>query len=88
MPAFDVGLDSSVTHHQSPSVVSVERIFHLEQALLAMITAAGQQGIGSDVLCAQAVGGLMTDRYWHWANAEHRHGAAEIESAMTLLFDK
>lgn len=70
---------------RSQMVVS-ERIFQLEQALLAVIAAAAQRGLSSDELCTQAVGGLMTDRYWHWANADYIEGAAdEIDNALSLL---
>jgi len=66
--------------------MSLERTLYLEQALLAVIAAAGQRGINSDDLCAQAVGGLMHDRYWHWVNTAYKHGAAdEIDNALTLL---
>jgi hypothetical protein len=43
-------------------------------------------GVSCDALCAEAVGGLMTDRHWHWSLPEHKHGAAdEIEEALTKL---
>ena len=62
-----------------------ERILQLEQALLAVIAAAAQQGLSSDELCARAVGGLMSNG-WHWANAAHKEGATdEIENALSLL---
>lgn len=66
----------------------VDRSYQLEQALLAVIASAKKLGISSDVLCAEAVGGLMADRFWQWADAEHKDGAAdEIETALTLLFE-
>ena len=66
--------------------MSIERVAHLEQALLAIIAAAGQRGVGPDQLCAYAVGGLMCGHFRHWANAEARDGAAdEIEGALTIL---
>ncbi|MBT2339089.1 MULTISPECIES: hypothetical protein [Pseudomonas] len=43
-------------------------------------------GISSDELCAQAVGGLLSERYWTWANAHYAQGAAdEIDNALNLL---
>lgn len=53
---------------------------------MAVIAAAGKMGISSNELCAQAVGGLMSDRYWNWANADHAQGAAdEIDNALNVL---
>lgn len=53
---------------------------------MAVIAAAGKMGICSDELCAQAVGGLMSDRYWSWADAQHAQGAAdEIDNALNIL---
>jgi len=53
---------------------------------MAVIAAAGKMGICSDELCAQAVGGLMSDHYWSWANAQHAQGAAdEIDNALNML---
>jgi len=53
---------------------------------MAVIAAAGKMGICSDELCAQAVGGLMSNHYWSWANAEHAQGAAdEIDNALNNL---
>ncbi|MBC3374448.1 hypothetical protein HU762_10915 [Pseudomonas sp. SWRI92] len=58
----------------------------MEQALLAVIAAAGKMGISCDELCAQAVGGLVSERYWSWADAQHAQGAAdEIDNAWTIL---
>jgi len=43
-------------------------------------------GVSCEALCAEAVGGLMADRYWQWSLTEHKHGAAdEIEEALTKL---
>ncbi|PWE41101.1 hypothetical protein C9I49_22130 [Pseudomonas prosekii] len=62
------------------------RTLQLEQALLAVIASASKMGISCDALCAEAVGGLMADRYWQWSLIEHKHGAAdEIEEALTKL---
>ncbi|MCI0997017.1 MULTISPECIES: hypothetical protein [Pseudomonas] len=53
---------------------------------MAVIAAAGKMGVCSDELCAQAVGGLMSDRYWSWANALYAQGAAdEIDNALNRL---
>ncbi|UZE21979.1 hypothetical protein LOY67_18205 [Pseudomonas sp. B21-056] len=53
---------------------------------MAVIAAAGKMGVGSDELCAQAVGGLMSGRYWNWANAQYAQGAAdEIDNALNIL---
>jgi hypothetical protein len=53
---------------------------------MAVIAAAGTMGICSDELCAQAVGGLMSDRYWSWADAQHAQGAAdESDNALNIL---
>ncbi|WP_434557791.1 hypothetical protein [Pseudomonas sp. Z4-20] len=58
----------------------------MEQALLAVIAAAGKMGISCDELCAQAVGGLVSERYWSWADAQHAQGAAdEIDNAWATL---
>lgn len=66
--------------------MSTERISQLEQALMAVIAAAGKMGVSSDELCAQAVGGLMSERYWSWANAQYAQGAAdEIDNALSIL---
>lgn len=64
--------------------MSFDRTQQLEQALLAMIAAATKMGVSGDALCAEAVGGLMSDRNWLWSVSEHKHGAAdEIEEALT-----
>ncbi len=56
---------------------------------MAVIAAAGKMGVSSDELCAQAVGGLMSDRYWGWANAQYAQGAAdEIENALSVLINR
>jgi len=69
--------------------VTTERISHLEQALMAVIAAAGKMGLSSDELCAQAVGGLVSERYWSWANAHYAQGAAdEIDNALNLLMGR
>ncbi|MCJ8205810.1 hypothetical protein [Pseudomonas sp. RGM2987] len=53
---------------------------------MAVIAAAGKMGVSSDELCAQAVGGLMAERYWTWANAHYAQGAAdEIDNALSRL---
>ena len=66
--------------------MSSDRTQQLEQALLAVIAAATKIGLSCDALCAEAVGGLMADRYWKWSLTEHKHGAAdEIEEALTKL---
>jgi len=53
---------------------------------MAVIAAAGKMGVGSDKLCAEAIGGLMSERYWGWAHAHHAQGAAdEIDNALNLL---
>lgn len=66
--------------------MSSDRTQQLEQALLAVIASATKMGVSCDVLCAEAVGGLMADRYWQWSLTEHKHGAAdEIEEALTKL---
>ncbi|WLG97612.1 hypothetical protein [Pseudomonas sp. FP198] len=66
--------------------MSTERISQLEQALLAVIAAAGKMGVSCDELCAQAVGGLVSERYWGWADAQHAQGAAdEIDNALAVL---
>jgi hypothetical protein len=53
---------------------------------MAVIAAAGKMGISSDELCAQAVGGLMADHYWSWADARYANGAAdEIDNALSVL---
>lgn len=63
-----------------------DRTQQLEQALLAVIASATRMGVSCDALCAEAVGGLMADQHWKWADPQHRHGAAnEIDSAITLL---
>lgn len=69
--------------------MSSQREQHLEQALLAVLAAVGQRGCSVNGVCAQAVGGLMSDRYWQWANPLYKHGAAdEIDDALVLLFSK
>jgi hypothetical protein len=69
--------------------VSSDRTQQLEQALLAVIAAATKMGVSCDALCAEAVGGLMADRFWQWSLTEHKHGAAdEIEDALTKLLMK
>jgi len=66
--------------------VSSERTQQLEQALLAVIASASKMGVSREALCAEAVGGLMADRYWRWLLTERKHGAAdEIEEALTKL---
>lgn len=66
-----------------------ERVRHLEQALRAIIAAVGQRGLSVNDICAQAIGGLMTDRYRGWVNPDHKHGAAdEIDKALVLLLSK
>lgn len=66
--------------------MSSDRTQQLEQALLAVIAAATKMGVSCDALCAEAVGGLMADRYWQWSLTEHKSGAAdEIEEALTKL---
>lgn len=53
---------------------------------MAVIAAAAKMGVSSDELCAQAVGGLMSERYWSWANAQYAQGAAdEIDNALSVL---
>ncbi|MCP2071510.1 UNVERIFIED_ORG: hypothetical protein J2Y77_000946 [Pseudomonas lini] len=53
---------------------------------MAVIAAAGKVGISSDELCAQAVGGLMSDPYWCWVDARCAQGAAdEIDNALNSL---
>lgn len=53
---------------------------------MAMIAAAGKVGVSSDELCAQAVGGLMSEHYWGWVDARYAQGAAdEIDNALNLL---
>ena len=69
--------------------MSVEKHRHLEQALLAVIAAAGQRGLNVDELCARAVGGLMSERYWPWAEAGSKYGAAdEIDKALEVLLHR
>lgn len=66
--------------------MSSDRTQQLEQALIAVIASASKMGISCDALCAEAVGGLMADRYRQWALTEHKHGAAdEIEQALSKL---
>ncbi|WP_434610621.1 hypothetical protein J3P80_15935 [Pseudomonas sp. D2-30] len=61
----------------------------MEQALLAVIAAAGKMGISCDELCAQAVGGLVSEQHWTWADAQHAERAAdEIDNAMAILIDR
>ncbi|SCW43031.1 hypothetical protein SAMN03159443_00320 [Pseudomonas sp. NFACC15-1] len=53
---------------------------------MAVIAAAGKMGISSDELCAQAVGGLISDPYWSWADVRYAQGAAdEIDNALNRL---
>ncbi|MBO1536581.1 hypothetical protein [Pseudomonas sp. OA65] len=53
---------------------------------MAVIAAAGKMGISSDELCAHAVGGLISDPYWGWADAQYTQGAAdEIDNALNKL---
>ncbi|WLI47959.1 hypothetical protein PSH84_14465 [Pseudomonas beijingensis] len=53
---------------------------------MAVIAAAGKMGISRDELCAQAVGGLISDPYWSWADARYAQGAAdEIDNALNAL---
>lgn len=43
-------------------------------------------GVSCDALCAEAVGGLMADRYWQWSLAELKHGAVdEIDESLAKL---
>lgn len=66
--------------------MSIDRIFHLEQALLAVISQAAQQGLESERLCSHAIGGMMGNTSWRWVNAEHVPGAAdELETALRAL---
>ncbi|POA52086.1 MULTISPECIES: hypothetical protein [unclassified Pseudomonas] len=66
--------------------MSIDRIFHLEQALLAVITQAAQQGLESEKLCSHAIGGMMGNTSWRWVTAEYVPGAAdELESALRVL---
>jgi len=68
--------------------MSAERMFHLEQALLAVIAAAEQQGIAISSLRKQAIGGLIANTDWHWATAEYMSGAIdEVERAVKVLRD-
>ena len=46
--------------------MSVERVFHLEQALLAVLQQAEQQGVDIDRLYKQAIGGLIGNTSWRW----------------------
>jgi hypothetical protein len=46
----------------------------LEQALLAVIASATRMGVSCDALCAEAVGGLMADQHWKWADPQYRQG--------------
>ncbi|WP_413794849.1 MULTISPECIES: hypothetical protein [unclassified Pseudomonas] len=56
---------------------------------MAVIAAAGKMGISSDELCAHAVGGLMSDPYWSWADARYAQGAAdEIDNALNKLLGR
>lgn len=56
---------------------------------MAVIAAAGKMGVSSDELCAQAVGGLISDPYWSWADARYAQGAAdEIDNALNTLVGK
>ena len=56
---------------------------------MAVIAAAGKMGISSDELCAQAVGGLMAEHYWGWADARYANGAAdEIDDALSVLLGR
>ena len=67
-------------------IVTTERISQLEQALMAVIAAAGKMGVSSDELCAHAVGGLISDPYWSWADARYAQGATdEIDYALNKL---
>lgn len=69
--------------------MSSQREHHLEQALLAVLAAVGQRGLSVDEVCSQAVEGLMSDRYWQWANPYFKHGAAdEIDEALVRLLGK
>ena len=66
--------------------MSADRVFHLEQALLAVITQAKQQGLDGEQLCKHAIGGLIGNTSWCWVTAEHVPGAAdELESALRVL---
>ena len=69
--------------------MSAEKHRHLQQALLAVIAAAGQRGLNVDELCARAVGGLMSERYWPWADEGSKYGAAdEIDKALEVLLQR
>ncbi|MGY2158521.1 hypothetical protein HX787_07850 [Pseudomonas tolaasii] len=69
--------------------MSVERVFHLEQALLAVLQQAEQQGVDIDRLYKLAIGGLIGNTSWRWVTADHVAGAAdELESAMRVLRDR
>ncbi|MBJ7370672.1 MAG: hypothetical protein JHD19_04385 [Pseudomonas sp.] len=77
---------SSVFPYSLIKIVSQERELQLEQALLAVLAALGQKGASIEDACAMAVGGLMSDGYWQWAEPEYREGAAdEIDKAITRL---
>lgn len=53
---------------------------------MAVIASAGKMGISRDELCAQAVGGLISDPYWNWADGRYAQGAAdEIDNALNKL---
>lgn len=68
--------------------MSVDRVFHLEQALLAVIAAAEKQGIAISSLRKQTIGGLIANTEWRWVTAEYVPGAIdEVESAVRVLRD-
>lgn len=69
--------------------MSGDRVFHLEQALLAVLTQADQQDMDIERLHKRAIGGLMGNTSWRWVTAEHVPGAIdELESAMRVLRDR
>ncbi|MFK0088729.1 hypothetical protein ACIQUS_15705 [Pseudomonas sp. NPDC090755] len=65
--------------------MSADRVFHLEQALLAIIAVAERQGM-AELLRRQAIGGLTANTRWSWVVADHVPGAInEIEIAVQML---
>lgn len=66
--------------------MSSDRIFHLEQALLAVISQAAQQGLHSERLCSYAIGGSIGNPTWRWVRAEYVPGAIdELEAVLCVL---
>jgi len=56
---------------------------------MALIAAAGKMGISSDELCAHAVGGLISDPYWSWADDRYAQGAVdEIDHALNAFVER